>query len=407
MDKIKRIGTVALLMICILGMLIIFGVMVSLITVKVTTRSSNDCSNFFLKNISIDTSFLSEIAQKYAVYENCIEKYRYYISNIEYMIENICTTSFPENDCITKVADSYYKKILNIDIKSIKRYGDEYPSDVLEAGREVVNLFDYCSDKEIFFLYIQTPGKQRYDLAYGDNKVITNNLMTDEIEKANMLISYLTENNVPIFNLSDDKNLMSELTFFESHWSCENALSATKLIEGYLYESGYIKNMQCNGKKYVDVLSSYTYGELGYEYSLPIPQKSDFYAVNINEKDLREGVFTEVFLKDKDTWNDTANLNKAYHNLWRLSNGNLTEIENKSKIKSDNKILLLGDSFSWPVSAYLSQTVRYFDTFHPQYFPGSIRKYIDLTQPDIVLLMYVDGQMDESIIHSAYGALAK
>lgn len=56
------------------------------------------------------------------------------------------------------------------------------------------------------------------------------------------------------------------------------------------------------------------------------------------------------------------------------------------------KILIIGDSFNWILSSYLSSDIEYIDVIHNASFSDSIRKYIENTNPDMVMIIYNDAE---------------
>ena len=116
----------------------------------------------------------------------------------------------------------------------------------------------------------------------------------------------------------------------------------------------------------------------------------------VNNQEQYVGSFAESILVDSSIWDTRTDTNAAiaYHATWRLNNGDYVDIVNKSGTNNDDKkILILGDSFSWPISAYLSQDVGEIVAFHPRYCSANVKAVIDEYQPDIVLWLYAEIQM--------------
>ena len=63
---------------------------------------------------------------------------------------------------------------------------------------------------------------------------------------------------------------------------------------------------------------------------------------------------------------------------------------------------MIGDSFDWPLCAYLAMGVEQLTFLHNASFTGSILSYIDATSPDAVLICYNDAEFHEVYTEEAY-----
>ena len=66
----------------------------------------------------------------------------------------------------------------------------------------------------------------------------------------------------------------------------------------------------------------------------------------------------------------------------------LIRIENFAPEVADVKILMIKDSFANSVAPFLALCVRQMDIIDPRWFKGSIRRYINETHPDFVLVLH-------------------
>lgn len=66
----------------------------------------------------------------------------------------------------------------------------------------------------------------------------------------------------------------------------------------------------------------------------------------------------------------------------------LIRIENFAPEVTDVKILMIKDSFANSVAPFLALCVRQMDIIDPRWFKGSIRRYINETHPDFVLVLH-------------------
>ena len=151
-------------------------------------------------------------------------------------------------------------------------------------------------------------------------------------------------------------------------------------------------------------MQSYTTAQLGYEYKLPLPLSKDVYHVLIDEDKSISGSFEDVFIRDASTWGNQDNVKDAYHKLFVQTNFNLMQVTRDGR-EDNQDFLMLGDSFSWPLSAYISQYAGRIDSFNPRYFGGNVKKYILINKPDVVILAFFDGQIKEDAAYAIYTKL--
>jgi len=84
------------------------------------------------------------------------------------------------------------------------------------------------------------------------------------------------------------------------------------------------------------------------------------------------------------------------YDAWRVRNDALVEIDNlQPDHNEDKKILLLYDSFSWPMMSYLATDIAEIDAIHVPEFTGSLRTYIEQTQPDLVIMLVTPKNITE------------
>lgn len=108
-------------------------------------------------------------------------------------------------------------------------------------------------------------------------------------------------------------------------------------------------------------------------------------------------------MTEDSKWAEEVNVKRPYYNLWKQNNSTPIEIQNLNEDVEKKKILVLGDSFSWPVVAYLSMEFSDVYAFNPQYYGGDVKRFIDDYRPDVVIWFYFDGQINEQNVDRAYG----
>ena len=98
-----------------------------------------------------------------------------------------------------------------------------------------------------------------------------------------------------------------------------------------------------------------------------------------------EGSFEETFLREEYTRETDWFKSNPY--MMYVGGDYPLVLERNALAPCDKKILILEDSYSLPVQAFLSTVYTQIDVIDPRYFEESIAAYIQETKPDVVLLM--------------------
>ena len=118
------------------------------------------------------------------------------------------------------------------------------------------------------------------------------------------------------------------------------------------------------------------------------------------ESDCRKGSVEGVMLNPKEEWLMEGG---AYHDMYRVKNSSIYSIKNKTiGDKQKGKILVIGDSFNWPVSIYLATGVEQIDIIHNASFSGSLRAYIKENNPAAVIVCYNNAEFYETYTEDAF-----
>ena len=115
------------------------------------------------------------------------------------------------------------------------------------------------------------------------------------------------------------------------------------------------------------------------------------------EKEKWEGDFTQVFLRPLEQWN----ADNPYYGAFRISNSLFYDVENRD-CPEGKTLLVIGDSYDWPVVSYLSLGVHRVTFLHNDSFSGSILSFIGQMHPDAVLVVYNDAEFWEQYTEAAY-----
>ncbi len=325
--------------------------------------------------------------------QSVLEKYENSINSKERYIEQICSSSIPGQNHFEKYSNLIKGGLLNYDVDKIGRKTDSLMS-IDEIVESVTEFSDKLNDANIPFIYAHTPtvkGSEYY--LYNEKSV--------EAEKADQLIKTLSRQGIRTINMPEryaaDKSASSEGPRYDVsvHWFPEETLHCMPYIVKELNEfEGFDLDAQAyNLENYRNALDDNEslkkeiQQAYGYEYYFPTPRDDDYrYEMVISEKETIKGNFEETLLADIDN----VSLNDgAYHGISRINNTDVYEITNHDA-KCDKKVLLIGDSFAWPIAEYLSVQVENVDFITRSSFNGSIMSYINKHNPDVVLMCYID-----------------
>lgn len=195
---------------------------------------------------------------------------------------------------------------------------------------------------------------------------------------------------------------------YDHHWKTQTGMWAAGVIAeklnqdyGFHYDKKYfqIENYIADTYQWKGSQWQTLYTTLGkncdeepYTYFLP-----DFptqFAVKVPTKEIdRQGEYKDtlfemdVMRKNRQyTDAEMAESRNAYHNTaW--TNDALGIFKNQLPVNNPQKILVLQDSFGWYLTTYLALDTAEIDVIYPMAFDGSIRRYIEEFQPDMVLVI--------------------
>lgn len=392
MELQRKIGTRLICGIMVLGFVMTLATAFS--TVLQIKGISNPTTEWFTQNVSIDLKWWNQLREKYHKYykkKTVIEKYRDAVLGAEATIEGLCTGSLPPGDTYKTVADTYRMRILHANLSARENEWLSVEKDV----KCIEDFASYLEDAGIGFVYVNLPAYERID-------VETRNVETERKLTLYDSFSQKMENSgVPYLDISHCDELVSGFSLdYSKHWYPADALKVTKAIAKELNEKyGYrFDEKLFDGENYSNILDDYPEikssikANKGYEYDLPVPVRRVEYDFNYNDTEMKNGDFAETQLRASGEWKADGG---AYHEMWTISNGVLAEMKNLShKNNEGKKLLILGDSFSWPIVSYISQDIGETAYLHPRYFYGYAKSYIDSFQPDIVLMIYTETQVD-------------
>lgn len=365
-------------------------------------NAENRIARFFLKHVTIQTVVEDDKwSIEYPFDESKIDHYVSWVKKIEKSVDNYCTTSFPGGGIINTVVSGYKDKVMHYHITSIPSI-DDNQNYVASCVENVVDFKGDVNSMGIQFFYVQTPSKAGID--YYNDKELTGDAL-NIAERSYCLTSSLENEGLDVVNIARD--YAGAITFDSSaHWKPTDGLDCAKLIAKKLYEDyGFDIDLQVyDDNNFYDLAEQYSEikktieDTFGYEFLVPCPNDNPNISRIYAEGEPFVGSFSEVIFNTSDNWNLEGG---AYHNIYTISNSLINSIHNESA-SCDKNVLIIGDSFNWPVGAYLSLACKDVMIIHNASFTGSLISYIKEMEPDIVIMVYNDAEFYEIYTEDAY-----
>lgn len=403
MKLITRIRTVVICAVF-LG---IFGITFAVTALAVYTPAGMEnyaVVQYLLKNLSIQANISDDYWMNTYPYDHtAAELFQMKIREIEKAFESVCTISFPEsekvNDCCKFLKENiYHYKISEIMDKSENiHYVQKHIDNVIEFS-QVLKTEGYP------FLYVRTPlpGSLNYQADEGASVE-----MRMYPERAEALTEALVRSGIDVVDFS--KDTQHTYTFdCTSHWFPKDALYAAGVIAQKLneqYNFAYDADDFCDDNyrsfmvQYPEVSEEISRIN-GYFFDIPIPVAKTKFTVRYAEEEQWSGNFTESFIRPEELWRME---DIAYHNMFRISNTLIHEIHNDNAMTNSEKhILVLSDSYDWPLASYLAMGTGKVTLLHNSSFTGSILSYIRSVQPDMVIIAYNDIQYEDIYTEDAF-----
>ncbi len=403
MDIVKKIATCAVwIQLSICCLIVMSSMMASRLYLDADIENVGKIAHFLLKHITIQSVIRDdEWSKKYPFEENWEEKYLTVVNRMEKAVNSFCTTSFPGGGSINAIVTNYNDKCLNYHITSIPsevdnvKYVSKCIDNVVEFSTEINNM-------GIPFIYVQTPSESSIQL-YKHGIVEDDSL--NIAERSMYLTTGLEETGLDVLNIARDH---SESIVFDrsKHWMPSDGLDCARLIANKLIQDcGFnIVYQIYDDENFYDLFSQYPEikNEIktayGYDFVVPYPMDSPVIRRTYAEGDPVTGTFGEVILNPTGQWIVDG---MAYHNVYSIANSLINSLHNDEAV-CDRKLLIIGDSFSWPVVVYLSLACKDVTLIHNASFTGSLVSYIKMTKPDVVIVVYNDAELYEMYTEDAY-----
>lgn len=304
-----------------------------------------------------------------------------------------------------------YKKMIGWNIVRMTEYNGvvEFPDghlmvytmekDVSSSVRSVTDFARSCEERQIGFLYVQTP----YKICKYEDKDVSGTLDFSN-QNADALLNGLEEANVPYLDLRDamhETDIRHHDLFYKTdhHWKAETGLWAASVLaeklnndfgfsmDPALYEESAFEKqiyrewfLGSGGRKVTlaraepdDISLLYPSYETSLDYRLP-------------EKNMDEtGDFSITYDMSQIEVKDYYNLDP--YGAYNHSGAALIRIHNH-KVNDGRRVLFIGDSYLNSVFPFMALGLEDTDMLDLRDFDGSVERYIDETAPDMVIVLY-------------------
>ncbi len=276
--------------------------------------------------------------------------------------------------------------------------------DITNFAQNTIDFSNKLKEKNIPFIYIQAPNK--YLKGYTDEIVSEYNFSN---KNADEFLEILNNNNVDTFDLREkiiEENLDRDTLFYKTdhHWTTPTAFWAfnkiVDLLEKYnfpILSGDFFKNI--NNYTVTEIKSCYL-GSLGRRVGQAVAGLDDYIFIEPNFKtdyliynglvstdepafsgDFRKAIVKEYILNNDDV---TSNKHATY---FEWDYGNLI-IKNNFQ-NNDLKVLLIKDSYSLPMAAFLSTVVEELHMIDMRDASTiTLLDYVEENNIDIVITMY-------------------
>lgn len=272
--------------------------------------------------------------------------------------------------------------------------------DTVPLANGISEFSDYLSEKDIPFLYIQIPVKESLD---GKSYPVGVNFYGNK--NSDSILSQLSACGVNTLDLRPFISQTSEMLeqYFsktDHHWNSDGAFVAFQKILNRLNQSLPEANIDMT---YAQAdhwerhsLNNWFLGSLGKrvgnffggtdpliwytpvfetEMSFSVPEKAMFYRGDFSKANIRT-----MYIEDKDYFRYDA------YCVYIGTNYSLGQHRNLNA-PSPLKVLMIKDSFSLPLEAYLSTVFQEVDALDPRAFTDcTFAEYVERAKPDIVIL---------------------
>lgn len=342
--------------------------------------------------------------------ENHLKQYNKKFENVKTRIEPYVTDYLAWRTELTELANGY-ENLLNWNIVSYSEYNgitiinEQYLAslsaevNVSEVADSTIEFASFCKEHGIDFLYAQQPSKIcKYEdpRIYGSTDYSNQNM--------DSFLQLLTKAGVDTYDHRKDiheEGLNHHDLFYNTdhHWKAETGLWASQHIINYLndkFDYNLDSSILDSDNYSYDVYRNWFLGSQGKKVTLERAEPEDFTIIHpkyetslhyqIPNLEIDEyGSFDITY--DMDNIDTIDYYNKNPYAAYNHADRPLIRIENKL-IDKGPSVLIIHNSFANCEIPFFAMSVKYVDCIDLRQFDGSVRSYIEQTNPDIVIVTY-------------------
>lgn len=316
-------------------------------------------------------------------YEKFVELAKEYEKVIKW---NLITTT--DSDTPIYMEDGYWSEITP-------------KEDYTDKANKIVNFNNYLKEKNIELIYVQAP-KKTQDCNEGMFKIYKDN----SNENINNVISILRNNEVQLLDLREkirEDKIEPKTLFYKTdhHWTPQAAIWSMNHISKIVNENWNMNiNLDLyNLNNYYNITGQSKYfGSQGRKLTLSKAKPEEFdillpsFTTNLTVDVKELGIENNVgnvweTLFEKDCLNIEDYYKSQSYDAYGYSSKAVVHVKN-NKVKDNEKILLLADSFSGALLPYFSLGIEEIYRVDLRDFDGSIKSFIEENNITKVMMLY-------------------
>jgi hypothetical protein len=292
------------------------------------------------------------------------------------------------------------------------------PVDVTACAKSLGDFNQFLQSRNIPLLYVQAPGKVCKD----DEISSTRNFINYNMDN---LLSALSQAGVFTLDLREEvhrQGLVHHDLFLKTdhHWKPETGLWAAKVVTDRLNAS-FDFNIDIslyNPECYDYRVQGDHLGSLGRRATLAVatpepislisPKFETDLTIRISSRNFDKRGNFRAIIYYQELWEYMSQGKDAYSKDYYYAyfyGGPIIFAHNNHPQHVEKKILVINDSFGRVVTPFLTLGVNSVDILDLRQFTGSVRSFIDQSLPDIVLVLYNPGELNDSIDYNSHRSL--
>ena len=329
------------------------------------------------------------------------------IQSIESKVEKISSNFILGYDEWIELSNAY-KKAIDWNLVSYQEYNgvneleDGYltwfsaKTDTEGHILAISDFKNYCQSLGVNFLYIQTPSK----ISKYQDKALSGE-MDFSNQNADALLAGLKKNKILCLDLREDflrENFNHHEKFFKTdhHWKPQTGLWAAKVISAELdrdfqanIDLDLLEERAWRGTVYKERL----FGSQGKKVTLARAKPEDITLFYPNFSTKIHYVIPECNIDVTGdfsvSYNELPTDSKKYvpYGIYNHGSQAIISIENLLATNS-TKVLIIADSYVCALAPFMAVCVKHLDVMDGRFFTGSIKKYVEVNRPDIVIVSY-------------------